>query len=120
MDLAKLRIDFLRIRSSANGGRVFEIKGKNRAAKAAELAAELSKVVGPMGVTATCPARRVDLRVKGVCESAAWVSGWEVLSNFESLSDHVYLAFSFGAPRSSEGLPLGPAVLASSFRPGGA
>ena len=32
----------------------------------------------------------------------AWVSGWEVLSDFESLSDHAYLAFSFGAPRSSE------------------
>ncbi|EEB20584.1 histone H1-I-1, putative, partial [Pediculus humanus corporis] len=70
VDLAKLGIDSLRIRPSANGGRVFEIKGENRAAKAAELAAELSKVVGPMGVTATCPERRVDLRVEGLCESA--------------------------------------------------
>ena len=49
---------------------------------------------------------------------AAWVSGWEVLSDFEYLSDHVYLAFSFKAPRSSAGLPLGPAVLVSSFRRG--
>ena len=62
VDLAKLGIDSFR---SANGGTVFKIKGENRAAKAAELAAELSKEVGPM-----CPARRVDSRVEGFCESA--------------------------------------------------
>ena len=33
--------------------------------------------------------------------ATAWVSGWKVLSNFESLSDHAYVAFSFGEPRSS-------------------
>ena len=56
VDLTELGIDSLRIRPSANEGRVFEIKGENRAAKAAELAAELWKVVRQMGVTATCPA----------------------------------------------------------------
>ena len=45
----------------------------------------------------------INLTVSFVAASA-WVSGWAVLSDFQSLSDHVYLAFSFGAPRSSGGL----------------
>ena len=49
---------------------MFEIKGENRAAKAVELAAELLKVVGPIGDTATCPAKRVDFRVEGLFEPA--------------------------------------------------
>ena len=31
--------------------------------------------------------------------ATARVSGWEVLSDFECLSDHAYVAFSFGAPQ---------------------
>ena len=50
---------------------------------------------------------------------AARVSGWEVLSDFKSLSDHAYVAFSFRAPRSSgRGQSSCPTGLASS-RPGG-
>ena len=45
----------------------------------------------------------IDLTVFFSVTAAAWVSGWEVLSGFESLSNHAYLTFSFGAPRSSRG-----------------
>ena len=71
----------------------------------------------------TCPwatgESAIDLTVSSFA-AAAWVSSWEVLSDFESLSDHAYLAFSFGAPRSSGGLPLSSVGLAPTFRPGGA
>ena len=46
----------------------------------------------------------IDLTVSSGA-AAAQVSGWEVLSDFESLSDHAYVAFSFGAPLSSGGQP---------------
>ena len=59
----------------------------------------------------------IDLRVSSGA-AVARVFGWEVLSDFESLSDHAYVAFSFGAPRSSEG-GARPTGLASSL-PGGA
>mgnify|MGYP006989419575 CR=1 FL=1 len=49
------RIDSLRIRPSANGRRVFEIKGGNREAKPAELAAKHSKVVGRSGSQRRAP-----------------------------------------------------------------
>mgnify|MGYP006952279191 CR=1 FL=1 len=37
------------------GGRVIEVKGENKAAKAADLAAKLTEAVGSMGVTLTSP-----------------------------------------------------------------
>ena len=43
----------------------------------------------------------IDLTVSSHA-SAERISGWKVLSDFEFLSDHAYVAFSFGAPRSSE------------------
>ena len=70
INISEIGISSLRIRPSAAGGRVLEIRGENRAAKAAELAARIRDAVGSMGVTASCPERRVDLRIEGLCESA--------------------------------------------------
>ena len=52
--------------------------------------------------TSASSSSTIDLTIASAA-AAARVSGWEVLFNFESLSDHAYVAFSFGAPRSSEG-----------------